>query len=68
MALCQGHDSLMNWAMVDQDLEHAIKWRIPYASQETFDRAWEDTRLTRWRENSGIKYLPIGLHKKKDLV
>jgi hypothetical protein len=49
MDLCQGHDGVMSWAMVDQDLEHAIKLRIPYASQETFDRAWEDTRLTKMK-------------------
>jgi hypothetical protein len=47
MALCQGHDCLMSWSMGDQDLEHAIKWRIIYASQDTFDRAWEDKRLTK---------------------
>ena len=28
------HYGLMSWAMVDQDLEHAIKWRVLYVPQD----------------------------------
>jgi hypothetical protein len=35
MALCQGHDGLVSWAMVDQDIEHSIKFRILYLPQES---------------------------------
>ena len=34
MALSRCHNSLMSWAMVDQDFEHAIKWRVIYVPQD----------------------------------
>jgi hypothetical protein len=55
MALCQGHDGLMSWAMVDHDLEHAIKWRLfmylkRYLIEHEKIRGWP-----RQRDNSGFK-------------
>ena len=34
MALSRCHDCLISWAMVDKDLEHAIKWRVLYIPQD----------------------------------
>ena len=34
MALSRRHDRLMSWVMADQDLEHAIKWRVLYVPQD----------------------------------
>jgi hypothetical protein len=55
MPLSQGHDGLVIWAMIDQDLEHAIKWRFVYTSQEIL-REYEN--IQGWQtqsSTSGVK-------------
>lgn len=42
MALSRGHDGLMCWALVDQGLEHASKWRIHCVSQDIVIEHGED--------------------------
>ena len=42
MALSRGHDGLMCWALVDQGLEHASKWRIHCESQDIVIEHGED--------------------------
>ena len=55
MALSWCHDSLMSWAMFDHDLEHAIKWRVLYVSQDIVIEHEEIQGWSRQIAMSGIK-------------
>ena len=51
MALSKGHDGLMSWAMDDQDLGNAIKWRILYVPQ---DIVIEHEKIQGWPRRSAM--------------
>ena len=61
MALSRHHDRLMSWAMIDQDLEHVIKWRVLYVSQDILIEHEKIQGWPRWREKIGSN---IGQHMK----
>jgi hypothetical protein len=56
MGLSRCRDRLMCLAMSSQDLKHAIKWKVLYVSQDIFDKAWEDTRLTETKTHAASLY------------
>ena len=61
MALSRRHDRLMSWAMADQDLEHAIKWRVLYVPQDIVIEHVKIQDWPRWRAKIGFN---IGQHMK----
>jgi hypothetical protein len=56
-----GHDGLMSWAMVDQDIEHTSKWRILYVPQ---DIMMEHEKIQGWSRWSTMLGFYIGQHRK----
>jgi hypothetical protein len=60
MALCRVH-GVMSWAMIDQDVDHAFKWRISVIPQEIL---LEYENIQGWpRQRSDIGFY-IGQHIK----
>jgi hypothetical protein len=55
MALCQGHDGLMSWAMVDQNIDCANKWIILYVPQEILIEHEKIQDWSRQRAKIGFK-------------
>ena len=63
MALSRCHDSLMSWAMVDEDLEHATKWRILYTPQ---DSMIEHEKIQGWPIQRVKNRFKFGQHMKHE--
>jgi hypothetical protein len=61
MSLCRGHDKLMSWTIVEQDIEHAIKWRFSYVPQEILI---EHANIQGWPRKRSEIGLYIGQHMK----
>jgi hypothetical protein len=76
MALCGGHDALMSWAMVDQYIEHAIKWLTLYVPQDILIehveiQGWPGQRSNiRFEISQHIKHknMPHGMNRSYSMV